>query len=135
MNSGGQWQLLPDSTDQEYVLKNFIEKGREYNDPRRPDLIMYYIKETERRAKLAEQGLLDAEAGTAERPASLDLASEASSSQAPLQLRQDAKLKVRTRPLPLYLPPSCEPSLSLSHSYSSYAGGSDWIHEPAAARV
>ena len=87
-NGGGQWSLINDTRGTEVVLE-YIEKGLVFNDPRRPDLIMFYIQETERRRKLAEQGVAEAE-----RPAGLDLPTETSSSTAPLQVREDASLKV-----------------------------------------
>jgi hypothetical protein len=43
INLSSSWLLTADHRDQKYVLTNYINKGLAFDDPRRPDLIKFYL--------------------------------------------------------------------------------------------
>jgi hypothetical protein len=54
LNLASNWHIISDMREDKYIINTYIKKGLVFNDPRRPDLINFYLQEMKFRRKLHE---------------------------------------------------------------------------------
>jgi len=59
LNLASNWQIIPDLRDGKHVIDSYIQKGLVFDDPRRPDLIDFYLQEIKFRRNTYESCILE----------------------------------------------------------------------------